>query len=96
MTNICNRWAFAKTNDLQSAWFNGAGYESWENVWGTWNGITPRDGEAIRRVATMLRFFGGKTTGKASEDFLHSPEWEPHVQARGLEGNAPDGRPPGP
>ena len=83
MTNICNRWAQAKTNDLQSSWFNGCGYESWENVWGTWNGITPRDGEAIRRVATMLRFFGGKTwdgvQSSADVDHLHSPDWEPHV-----------------
>merc|ERR1711871_536098 len=54
------------------AWFNGDGYESWENVWGTWNGITPYDGEAIRRVATMLRFFG-------KHGFLHSPQWIPHT-----------------
>jgi len=73
MTNICDRWAQSKTNNLQTAWFNGQGYESWENVWGTWNGITPRDGEAIRRVGTMLRFFGGKTS------HLLSPDWEPHV-----------------
>merc|ERR1711865_254406 len=72
MTNICDRWAFRKTDNLQTAWFNGAGYESWENVWGTWNGITPYDGEAIRRVGAMLRHFGG-------EGFLQSPEWEPHT-----------------
>jgi hypothetical protein len=72
MTNVCDRWAQSKTDNLQSAWFNGEGYESWENVWGTWNGITPRDGEAIRRVATMLRFFG-------STGHLTSSEWEPHT-----------------
>jgi len=71
MTNVCDRWAFSKTDNLQMAWFNGDGYESWENVWGTWNGITPYDGEAIRRVATMLRYLG-----KAG--FLHSPDWIPH------------------
>merc|ERR1719353_2853260 len=63
--------ANSKTNNLQMAWFNGDGYESWENVWGTWNGITPYDGEAIRRVATMLRYLG-------KDGFLHSPEWIPH------------------
>merc|ERR1712232_528566 len=72
MTNVCDRWAKTKTDNLQMAWFNGDGYESWENVWGTWNGITPRDGEAIRRVATMLRYFGGL-------GLLQSEEWEPHT-----------------
>ena len=116
MTNICNRWATDKTNDLQvrtnaqkhllaprassahptpppyiatsrpsrpqHAWFNGAGYETWENVWGTWNGITPRDSEAIRRVGAMSRFLGGKVDSTSfpspKRDFLHSPDWEPH------------------
>jgi hypothetical protein len=73
MTNICDRWAQSKTDNLQTAWFNGQGFESWENVWGTWNGITPRDGEAIRRVATMLRFFGSDAAGKP----LRSPRWIP-------------------
>lgn len=73
LTNVCNRWAKSRTDDLQNAWFNGDGYESWENVWGVWNGITPHDGEAIRRVATMLRHFG-------KEGFLTSPAWVPHTQ----------------
>lgn len=76
MTNVCDRWSKNKTDNLQSAWLNGCGYESWENVWGTWNGIVPQDAEAIRRVGHMLRFFGG--TGSAY-DLLHSELWEPHV-----------------
>ena len=55
-----------------------------ENVWGTWNGIVPQDGEAIRRVGSMLRFFGGRNSSYcwngSSVDYLHSPDWIPHVQ----------------
>ncbi|HUY95329.1 MAG TPA: SUMF1/EgtB/PvdO family nonheme iron enzyme, partial [Terracidiphilus sp.] len=68
MVNISDRWNEDKTADLQFAFFNGVGWESWENVWGYWNGITPRDAEATRRVATMERAVAG---------FLASPDWEP-------------------
>ena len=37
MTQICERYAKNKTDDLQFAWFNGDGYVTWENVWGSWN-----------------------------------------------------------
>ena len=47
MTNICERWAADHTDALQYALWNGVGFESWESVWGTWNGITPRDGEQV-------------------------------------------------
>ena len=66
--NIQDRWGRDHTDDLQYAFFNGEGWESWENVWGIWNGITPRDAEATRRVATIER-------GVAP--FLISPDWEP-------------------
>lgn len=84
MTNVCDRWAKTKTDNLHTAWFNGIGYESWENVWGTWNGITPRDGEAIRRVGKMLRFFGGRDESycwhyNETLDVLHDSKYEPHV-----------------
>ena len=83
LTNICDRWARDKTNNLQSAWLSGCGYESWENVWGTWNGITPRDGEAIRRVSHMLRYFGGKINSTSypnpNRDYLHSSKWIPYL-----------------
>ncbi len=68
MANISDRNNRSKTDDLQVAFFNGIGWESWENVWGMWNGITPRDAEATRRVATIER---------AVAPFLISPEWEP-------------------
>ncbi len=68
MVNISHRWNRNKTDDLQFAFFNGEGWESWENIWGIWNGITPRDGEATRRMATIER-------GVAP--FLISPDWEP-------------------
>ena len=57
-----------RPDDLQFAFFNGVGWESWENVWGIWNGINPRDAEATRRVAAIER-------GVAP--FLVSPDWEP-------------------
>jgi gamma-glutamyl hercynylcysteine S-oxide synthase len=66
--NISDRWNRHKTDDLQFAFFNGEGWESWENIWGIWNGITPRDGEATRRVATLER---------AIAPFLVSSAWQP-------------------
>ncbi len=68
MVNISDRWAQDKTNDLQFAFFNGVGWESWENIWGIWNGITSHDAEATRRVSAMEREFA---------KFLVSPDWEP-------------------
>lgn len=68
MVNISDRWKRDKTDNLQFAFFNGVGWESWENIWGIWNGITPRDAEATRRVATIER---------AVAPFLISRDWEP-------------------
>jgi formylglycine-generating enzyme required for sulfatase activity len=70
MVNVCDRWNKDKTDNLQYAFFNGVGYETWENIWGIWNGITERDAEAIRRVAKIERRFA---------PYLVSPEWEPHT-----------------
>jgi gamma-glutamyl hercynylcysteine S-oxide synthase len=70
MVNISDRWNRDKTSDLQFAFFNGVGWESWENIWGIWNGITARDAEATRRVATIER---------AVAPFLVSTEWEPYA-----------------
>lgn len=70
MVNICNRWARNKVDDLQYAFFNGVGYESWENIWGIWNQIDDRDAEALRRIANIERGFG---------NLLTSHGWEPHT-----------------
>ncbi len=70
MVNVCDRWNKDKTDNLQAAFFNGVGYETWENIWGIWNGITERDAEAIRRVAKIERRFA---------KYLVSSGWEPHT-----------------
>lgn len=70
MVHICRRWARDKTDDLQHAFFNGVGCESWENIWGIWNQIPDRDAEALRRIAKIERQFASA---------LISPDWEPHT-----------------
>ena len=70
MVNVCNRWARDHTDDLQFAFFNGVGFESWENIWGIWNQLTPRDAEALRRVARIERQFAAVLT---------NGNWEPHT-----------------
>ncbi len=70
MINVCDRWARDKTDNLQAAFFNGVGYESWENIWGIWNQITARDAEALRRVAYIERQFA---------DLLVARDWEPYA-----------------
>ena len=71
-SKMCN----SKIPALQVQWFNGLGFQTWENIWGVWNGITPRDGEAIRRVALMQRFFGNVSS--PASGFLQSRFWVPH------------------
>ena len=73
MVNICNRWAHDHLDDLQNAFFNGAGFESWENIWGIWNQMTPRDAETLRRIATIERAYAKQ---------LATPDWEPHTPTR--------------
>jgi iron(II)-dependent oxidoreductase len=68
LTHVCDRWAHNRTDMLQYAFFNGAGYESWENVWGIWNGVTPRDAEALRRISAIYR---------AVSELLTSADYEP-------------------
>jgi len=72
MVNIENRWARDRSDDFHYMWFNGIGYVSWENVWGVWNGFTPRDAETLRRLATIQRAF--------PEHFV-AMEWEPYARA---------------
>jgi gamma-glutamyl hercynylcysteine S-oxide synthase len=73
MVNISNRWAHDHTDDLQEAFFNGVGFESWENIWGIWNQLTPRDAESLRRISLVERAFAAN---------LITPAWEPHSPTR--------------
>ena len=68
LPHVCDRWAHERTDMLQYALFNGAGYQSWENVWGIWNGVTPRDAEVLRRISAIYR---------AVPELIASPDYEP-------------------
>ena len=59
-TNICDRWAQNKVAMAGTAMINGIGMESWENDWGTWNGMTPRDSQLFKRLGAILRFAGAE------------------------------------
>ena len=85
MTHICERWAGpgphdskkgsngrGRTDGLHHFFFNGIGYESWENVWGIWNGLTDRHAAMLKRMATILRSLDGITS-------RGDTEWHPHV-----------------
>lgn len=71
MTNLENRWGHSHINDLQNAYLNRIGFDSWENVWGIWNEITSMDGETIRRLSTILRYF--------HEIYISNINWLPFV-----------------
>ncbi|KAI9914806.1 hypothetical protein PsorP6_007253 [Peronosclerospora sorghi] len=57
MVQLCARWSLNRNVELLTAFFNGAGYVVWENVWGIWNAMTAREDETVKRMFTILRQF---------------------------------------
>jgi gamma-glutamyl hercynylcysteine S-oxide synthase len=70
MVEVTDRYAQFKINSLQHAFFNGEGYALLENLWGFWDGFSPRDAEAVRRFSRIERAYA---------DLLASADWEPHT-----------------
>lgn len=70
MINYENRWGRDRNHDLQYIFFNGIGYNAWENVWGIWNQFTDRDAETLRRIAAIERRFAPLMT---------SMDWRPYA-----------------
>ncbi|GGD46104.1 formylglycine-generating enzyme family protein [Pseudoxanthomonas indica] len=69
MINYENRWGRDRNHDLQYIFFNGVGYNAWENIWGLWNQFTPRDAESLRRIAGIERQFA---------PLMVSRDWTPY------------------
>ncbi len=69
MINLENRWCRDRKDDLHFIFFNGVGYNAWENVWGIWNQFTDRDAATLKRIAAIYRRF---------PDLLVSLDWEPY------------------
>ena len=70
MINYENRWGRNRTNDFQHIFFNGIGYNAWENIWGIWNGLTQRDAATLRHIAAIFREFTAQIT---------SADWRPYA-----------------
>jgi len=70
MINVTDRFTRDKTDSLQHAFFNGAGYATLENLWGFWYPMSPHDAEAVLRFTRIERAFAAN---------LVSPGWEPHT-----------------
>ena len=70
MINYENRWGRDRSNDLQYVFFNGVGYNAWENIWGIWNQFTPRDAATLRRIAAVERKFA---------PLMVSMDWQPYA-----------------
>ncbi|WP_394538665.1 SUMF1/EgtB/PvdO family nonheme iron enzyme [Lysobacter enzymogenes] len=71
MINYENRWGRDRNHDLQYIFFNGVGYNAWENVWGLWNQLTDRDAESLRRIAAIAREFAAHLVGQ---------DWRPYAR----------------
>uniref|UniRef100_A0A7S2RS12 Sulfatase-modifying factor enzyme-like domain-containing protein n=1 Tax=Mucochytrium quahogii TaxID=96639 RepID=A0A7S2RS12_9STRA len=71
MSIVCNRWSLDRIRDIQLAFFNGVGYETWENVWGIYIAMSKRADAAVKRVYTILRYFAKEVT---------SGYWQPYAK----------------
>ena len=69
MIHVCDRWAHNHTNNLQFAFFNGVGFETWENIWSIYNEMTPRAVQTVKIISKIDKQFYKLLTG---------PNWEPH------------------
>ncbi|MGW4487294.1 SUMF1/EgtB/PvdO family nonheme iron enzyme [Amycolatopsis sp. NPDC004368] len=68
MQHHVRRWHRDHSEELQSAWLNGAGVMVWEVVFGVWVGWSARDAATVRRMVTVQR---------AAAEVLLKGEWTP-------------------
>ena len=73
MMHGIQRWDHDHTDELQTAWMNGAGVLVWENVFGSWVGWNARDRSLLRSMLPVQRRY--------HEWFSHG-EWVPLVETR--------------
>jgi len=74
MVNVCDRWNRDKTSNLQYAFFNGVGYESWENIWGNLESdYSPRRRGAAPYFENRARFRGPAHQSWLGAAHAHTP-----------------------
>jgi formylglycine-generating enzyme required for sulfatase activity len=64
MQHQTRRWDYDHTAEYHTAWMNGSGVMIWENVFGSWMGLSPRDRCFLRVMLPIQRrfapLFGGE------------------------------------
>ena len=55
MQHHTKRFSHDHTAELHTAWMNGSGIMVWENVFGSWVGVTPRDRSLLRAMLPVQR-----------------------------------------
>lgn len=73
MTHVLKRYDHDRHEVIQLAHFNGIGYEAWENIWSSFNKLTARDAEALKRVSSLWHWLG------EAEFIQNYADWEPHT-----------------
>jgi hypothetical protein len=68
MLHHTRRWNRDHSEELRSAWLNGAGMLVWENVFGVWVGWSERDKSILRAMLPVQRYF---------HDHFVRGEWTP-------------------
>jgi len=69
MVHVCDRWAHDHTSNLQFAFFNGAGFETWENIWTVYNEMTLRTVQTVKIMSSIYQKY---------YDLLTGENWLPH------------------
>ncbi|WP_019588531.1 SUMF1/EgtB/PvdO family nonheme iron enzyme [Deinococcus apachensis] len=79
MMHHTRRWDRDHSEELHSAWMNGAGILVWENVFGSWNGWHARDRSLLRAMISVQRAFSHLFSGEGWVPLM--PTLQPRVYA---------------
>jgi len=57
MMHMIRRWDLDHTDEIHTAWMNGAGMLVWENIFGSWNGWPAANQLLLRKILPIQRHF---------------------------------------
>lgn len=79
------RWDYDHTGEWHAAWMNGSGVMVWENVFGSWMGVSQRDQSILRAMLPIQRRFAKWFAGEGWTPL--TPTLSPDIYASLWEGD---------